>query len=138
MAPGIVQVGGTLDASAPDGGDSGFIETSGATVRVADTARVTTKASTGKTGTWRIDPSNFTIGAGSSPDRQQYRCRYLSVSLANTNVEIATGNSGAEPGDISVNAGITATGNGAGLAMPPTACSTAPASPFPAAAPASP
>ncbi|GAB3462920.1 two-partner secretion domain-containing protein [Azotobacter salinestris] len=139
MDLGIVQVGGTLDASAPDGGDGGFIETSGATVRVADTARVTTKASTGKTGTWRIDPSNFTIGAGSSLTGSNIDAATLSTNLATTNVEVATGNSGAEPGDINVNAAvgwdagttltlsayndininadISATGNGAGLAL---------------------
>ncbi|TBW08319.1 filamentous hemagglutinin N-terminal domain-containing protein [Azotobacter chroococcum subsp. isscasi] len=107
MDLGIVQVGGTLDASAPDGGDGGFIETSGATVQVADTAKVTTKASTGKTGTWRIDPSNFTIGAGSSPTGSNIGADTLSASLASTNVEIATGNGGAEPGDINVNAAVS-------------------------------
>ncbi|TBW37696.1 filamentous hemagglutinin N-terminal domain-containing protein [Azotobacter chroococcum] len=139
MDLGIVQVGGTLDTSAPDGGDGGFIETSGATVQVADTAKVTTKASTGKTGTWLIDPTNFTIGAGSSPTGSNIGADTLSTSLASTNVEVATSDSGAEPGDINVNAAvswdagttltltahndininadITATGAGSGLAL---------------------
>ena len=42
MQTGLVSVGGTLDASAPNGGDGGFIETSAAHVRIADNARVTT------------------------------------------------------------------------------------------------
>ena len=63
MAAGTTQVGGTLDASAPQGGDGGFIETSAAHVTVADGAKVSTAAPQGKTGTWLIDPVNFTIAA---------------------------------------------------------------------------
>ena len=44
MQTGTVNVGGTLDASAPDGGNGGFIETSAAHVNVADGVRVTTAA----------------------------------------------------------------------------------------------
>jgi len=61
MAAGTTNVGGTLDASAPNGGDGGFIETSAAHVKIADTARVTTSAPSGRAGTWLIDPVDFTI-----------------------------------------------------------------------------
>ncbi len=60
---GTVQVAGTLDASAPVAGNGGFIETSGAHVKVADTAEITTAAAKGKTGKWLIDPVDFTIAA---------------------------------------------------------------------------
>ena len=60
---GTVQVAGTLDASAPVAGNGGFIETSGAHVKVADSASVTTAAAKGKTGKWLIDPVDFTIAA---------------------------------------------------------------------------
>jgi filamentous hemagglutinin family protein len=63
MAAGTTHVAGTLDASAPNGGNGGFIETSAAHVKVADTARITTAAPAGKTGTWLIDPVDFTIAA---------------------------------------------------------------------------
>ena len=59
---GNLKVSGTLDASAPNGGDGGFIETSGADVDIADSAHMTTAAPYGKTGTWLIDPMNFNIG----------------------------------------------------------------------------
>ncbi|MHC1711148.1 MAG: filamentous hemagglutinin N-terminal domain-containing protein [Solidesulfovibrio sp.] len=60
---GTATIDGTLDASAPNGGDGGNIETSGKTVKIADSAKITTKAAKGKTGTWLIDPVDFTIAA---------------------------------------------------------------------------
>ena len=63
MLTGTVNVGGTLDASAPRGGNGGFIETSAAVVNVARDAKVTTVGPLGLTGTWLIDPQDFTIAA---------------------------------------------------------------------------
>lgn len=60
---GTVKVSGKLDASAPKGGDGGFIETSGDKVTVADDTVITTKAASGRTGTWLVDPTNFVIAA---------------------------------------------------------------------------
>ena len=61
MQSGTVNVSGTLDASAPNGGNGGFIETSAAIVKVTNDAKVTTAASMGLTGTWLIDPLDFII-----------------------------------------------------------------------------
>jgi len=61
MQHGTVNVGGTLDASAPQGGDGGFVETSGHTVNVADSTRVNTLAPNGTTGSWVIDPDVLLI-----------------------------------------------------------------------------
>ncbi|MGM0954001.1 MAG: filamentous hemagglutinin N-terminal domain-containing protein [Pseudomonadota bacterium] len=63
MDSGETRVAGTLDASAPDGGDGGFIETSAAKVSIADEAVVTTKADNGQTGEWLIDPQDYTVAA---------------------------------------------------------------------------
>ncbi|WPC66808.1 filamentous hemagglutinin N-terminal domain-containing protein [Rhodoferax ferrireducens] len=63
MQSGTVNVGGVLDASAPNGGNGGFIETSAAHVMIASDAKVSTAAPTGLTGTWLIDPQDFTIGS---------------------------------------------------------------------------
>ena len=49
MTSGTTEVSGTLDASAPNGGDGGFIETSAGRVKIADEVRITTLASNGKT-----------------------------------------------------------------------------------------
>ena len=104
MQNGTVNVGGTLDASAPNGGNGGFIETSAANVKVQDTARITTSAATGLTGTWLIDPPDFNIGgpnadiAGST----------LGASLVENNVTIRSGDgtSGVN-GDINVNEAVS-------------------------------
>ncbi|ADL00986.1 filamentous hemagglutinin family outer membrane protein [Brevundimonas subvibrioides ATCC 15264] len=85
MSSGTVTAGGSLDASAPDGGDGGFIETSAATVRIADGARITTQSSGGTTGTWLIDPQDFTVGAGGNISGET-----LSRQLVTTNVTIST------------------------------------------------
>jgi filamentous hemagglutinin family protein len=63
MQSGAVNVGGTLDASAPNGGNGGFVETSAAHVKVADGTQITTLASAGQAGTWLIDPTDFTVAA---------------------------------------------------------------------------
>ena len=64
MDAGTVTVSGTLDASAPAGGNGGQIETSAANVNIANTAKITTAAQLGLSGTWLIDPNDFTIGPG--------------------------------------------------------------------------
>jgi len=61
MQSGTLNAGGILDASAPNGGNGGFIETSAAHVNIANDAKITTAASTGVTGRWLIDPIDFTI-----------------------------------------------------------------------------
>src|SRR6202167_1955948 len=138
MTTGTVDVGGTLDASAPHGGNGGFIETSGAHVEVASDARITTAAAMGLYGSWLIDPQDFTIAASGG----DITGATLSSELASTPVliESSTGHS-AGLGDINVNdavawsantvltltasnnvnvnANITATGNTAGLVINP-------------------
>uniref|UniRef100_UPI003A968C58 two-partner secretion domain-containing protein n=1 Tax=Pseudomonas sp. TaxID=306 RepID=UPI003A968C58 len=105
---GTVQVAGTLDASAPDGGNGGFIDTSGAHVQIAEGTTVTTKATTGQTGTWLIDPTDFTVSAGSaSQTTSGIGATTLSANLQNTSVTLQTVAGGSENGDINVNAGVS-------------------------------
>lgn len=63
---GTTNIGGILDASAPNGGDGGFIETSGKKLRFLDNYFVTTLSKYGKTGTWLLDPSEIYIVNGGS------------------------------------------------------------------------
>ena len=96
MQSGTVQVSGTLDASAPNGGDGGVIETSAAKVHTADTARITTFAPHGNTGTWLIDPDGYTIGIDISGAT-------LSSQLTGTNITIASISGSGFDGNINVN-----------------------------------
>ncbi len=112
MAAGTVMVGGVLDASAPNGGDGGFIETSAANVRIADEARVTTAAPGGKTGTWLIDPVDFKIAAGSGAlTASGIGATTLSTSLGSSNVSIATAADTSGNGDIIVNSAVSWSAN---------------------------
>ncbi|WP_321348694.1 GLUG motif-containing protein [Halopseudomonas oceani] len=105
---GTVNVAGTLDASAPDSGDGGFIDTSGAHVKIADGTRVTTKANNGTTGEWLIDPTDFTINAGSDALTDSgIGAATLSANLENNNVTLATVDGGTEAGDMYVNGAVS-------------------------------
>ncbi|TCT07117.1 beta strand repeat-containing protein [Paralcaligenes ureilyticus] len=104
MAAGTTEVGGTLDASAPNGGDGGFIETSGAHVHVADAARISTLAADGKTGTWLIDPHDYTIAASGG----DITGSALSSHLGSSSVTILSSNGGAAgSGNINVNDAVS-------------------------------
>ena len=88
MEAGTVQVGGTLDASAPDGGNGGEIETSAAHFQLAADARITAAAARGKAGTWLVDPVDLTI--------DQPAAQTISAALnGGTNVTETTTASGA-------------------------------------------
>src|SRR5690606_22730823 len=111
MAAGTTTVGGTLDASAPDGaagGDGGFIETSGAHVHVADDARITTLAVNGQTGNWLIDPQDYTIAASGG----DITGSTLSSRLGGSNIEIVSSQGGtAGNGNINVNDAVSWSAN---------------------------
>ncbi|MDB5964830.1 MAG: filamentous hemagglutinin N-terminal protein, partial [Polaromonas sp.] len=108
MAYGTVNVGGTLDASAPNGGDGGFIETSAANVNVAAGTRVTTKAADGHSGTWLIDPVDFTIAAGGAAQTLSgMGADVLSAALDGGNVSISTSATTAGTGDIHLNSAVS-------------------------------
>ena len=108
MQVGTVNVGGTLDASAPSVGDGGFIETSAAHVRVANDAKITTLAAQGITGNWLIDPTDYTIAATDPANGSSYMSNTaLATSLGTSNVTIQTLVSGAGNGDIFVNGAVS-------------------------------
>lgn len=95
--------GSLLSAAAPAGGDGGFIETSAQNVSVAATARVTTQAASGNTGTWLIDPTDFTIAASGG----NITGAALSGQLDTNNIVLATDAAGGGNGDIFVNDTVT-------------------------------
>jgi filamentous hemagglutinin family protein len=112
MTAGTVHVGGTLDASAPNGGHGGFIETSAAHVKIATAANITTAAPAGNTGTWLIDPVDFTIAEGSAAlTTSGIGASTLSTSLGSSNVSIATSATTGGNGDIFVNSAVSWSAN---------------------------
>jgi filamentous hemagglutinin family protein len=100
MSVGTVNLAGTLDASAANGGNGGFIETSAAHVKIANDAKVTTAATSGLTGSWLIDPVDFTIAATGG----DMTGTALSTALGGGNVTILSSSGAAgTAGNVNVN-----------------------------------
>jgi polyhydroxyalkanoate synthesis regulator phasin len=102
MTSGTTEVSGTLDASAPNGGDGGFIETSAGRVKIADEVRITTLADKGKTGQWLVDPGSFNVATSGG----DITGATLSTQLISNNVELqsAAGTStSSETGNVTIN-----------------------------------
>lgn len=109
---GVVTVGGTLDASAPDAGDGGFIDTSGKIVSIKDKTVITTKSAKGRTGDWLIDPTDFTVTAGTAPSTASgIGATTLENALANSNVTLETSSLGTEEGNLTINGAVTWSAN---------------------------
>ena len=104
MDAGTAAVGGTLDASAPNGGNGGQIETSAAKVNIANNTRITAAADMGLAGTWLIDPSDFTI----APSGGNITGTTLTSELASASVTIlsSSGTTGGS-GNINVNDNVS-------------------------------
>src|SRR6185437_12338312 len=104
MDAGSVNVAGTLDASAPNGGNGGFIETSGARAHIADGAVITSRAAGGKDGTWLVDPTDFTIAASGG----DITASTLETQLASGNVAFTSADgAGGTSGNVNVNQAVT-------------------------------
>ncbi len=105
MASGTVDVGGTLDASAPNGGNGGQIETSAASVKVVPGATVTTAAPqpTFLSGTWLIDPKDYTIAttAGAGVDMTTAQL-HTALQAGNVTIESTNGSTTAGSGNIDI------------------------------------
>ncbi|WP_043810852.1 YDG domain-containing protein, partial [Rubrivivax gelatinosus] len=107
MDDGTVGAAGRLDASAPVSGNGGFVETSAAVVQIDRGLRVNTKAARGETGHWLIDPTDFTVSAGSAAQTTSgIGADTLVANLENTSVTLQTQAVGSQAGNISVNADL--------------------------------
>ena len=104
---GTANISGTLDASAPEGGDGGFIETSGDKVKITDTAIINTRANMGlggANGEWLIDPDGFTIGLTTNDGDMSASA--LNANLANGNVTISSTTGRGNDGNININGAV--------------------------------
>ncbi len=118
MQAGQVNVGGTLDASAPEGGDGGSIETSAAHFNLAPDAHITAAAPDGHAGNWLVDPTNLTIDATTASTVSNTLQGGTSVTEQTT----ATGATGpgvqsSGAGDININAPVTWTNAAANFTL---------------------
>ena len=94
---GQLNVGGTLEASAPAGGDGGTITTSAAQVSTSTGLAVDAGAGRGKGGQWMLAPTDYTINAAAA--------QAISSALnTGTSVTIAT-----QPGNTAGSADIAVT-----------------------------
>ena len=106
LSDGHTQFDGKISAQGgAQFGDGGFVETSGQTISIGDTARVTTLAVDGSNGTWQIDSNDFTIAALDGA----ISGATLSANLANGNVSILNSNGANSEGsgDVNVNDGVS-------------------------------
>lgn len=99
-----INVGGRIDASALNGGDGGFVETSASKVVVRDGVQVSTNSANGTSGTWLIDPGNYTIAASGG----DISGTTLASNLASGNVVITTTGAG---GNVEVNDAVSWSAN---------------------------
>ncbi|ENU26337.1 hypothetical protein F992_02410, partial [Acinetobacter modestus] len=108
MQQGTTNVSGVLKSEGRNGQAGGFIETSAAQVKIEDSTHVSTLSDGGKTGTWLIDPTDFSINAGSAAQTGSgIGATTLQNNLNSTSVILETQNAGSEKGDINVNAAVT-------------------------------
>ncbi|KQZ46789.1 YDG domain-containing protein, partial [Massilia sp. Root1485] len=112
MQTGTANVGGTLDASAPAGGNGGNIETSAAHVTTAPGLTVNAGAAAGKGGEWLVDPYDYTINAAGAATISNSLNQGTSVTVttqsSDTSFGTVSGSNG--NGDITVASPIAKTG----------------------------
>ncbi|MHB8415655.1 MAG: YDG domain-containing protein, partial [Acidiferrobacteraceae bacterium] len=118
MQAGQTDVGGILDASAPDGGRGGSINTSAAHVSITAGADVSAYSKFGQSGNWLIDPTDLTIDALAATTIDAA----LNAGTSVTEQTTATGASGSGlqssgPGDINVDSALTWTNAAATLTL---------------------
>ncbi|SDD71668.1 filamentous hemagglutinin family N-terminal domain-containing protein [Massilia sp. PDC64] len=110
MQTGTANVGGTLDASAPAGGNGGNIETSAAHVTTAPGLVVNAGAAAGKGGEWLVDPYDYTINAAGATTIANALNQGTSVTVTTQSSDTGFGTVASGSGDITVASPIAKTG----------------------------
>jgi len=112
MQSGRIDIGGKLDASAPHGGNGGFIETSAADVATARSVQIDASAAHGQGGHWLIDPYNYTIDASAASNIAGALNAGTSVTVTTQSSNSSYGVTGSGSGDITVASAISKTSGG--------------------------
>jgi len=102
-------IDGSISAQAGElGGNGGFIETSASHLTIGENTRISTHAANGESGTWLLDPVDFTIAASGG----DMTGATLSSSLGSGNVSIASTSGGSgTAGDVNVNDAVSWSAN---------------------------
>ena len=102
-----LNVSGSLKAEGKESGDGGFIETSAASLFFADSAHISTQAQNGQTGTWLIDPKDFTVAkSGGDMTATQVENALKSNNIALHTIRNTQGKNDGK-GDIKINDAIS-------------------------------
>jgi len=113
MQHNAIEVGGTLDASAPRGGAGGFIETSAAQVNTRSGLVINAGALPGQQGgTWLIDPFDYLIDATAAGNIVSSLNSGTSVTVTTATSTAGYGATSGTNGDITVSAPINKTAGG--------------------------
>jgi len=112
MQNGRIDIAGKLDASAPDGGNGGFIETSAADVATARAVQIDASAARGQGGHWLIDPYNYTIDASAASNIVGALNVGTSVTVTTQSNASSYGSTGTGSGDITVASAISKSSGG--------------------------
>lgn len=108
MQAGTVNVGGTLDASAPGNGAGGSIETSAAHFNLTSDAHITAASAHGQAGTWLVDPTDLTIDSAAATTISNTLNGGTSVTEQTTSTGASgSGVQSAGNGDININAAVS-------------------------------
>ncbi|MBQ0944182.1 filamentous hemagglutinin N-terminal domain-containing protein [Ideonella sp. 4Y16] len=112
MGHGTLNAGGRLDASAPTGGQGGFVETSAAQVNTQAGLQVTAGARDGAGGQWLIDPYDYTINATAAGNIASALNSGTSVTVTTQTNNSSYGATASGSGDITVSSAITKSAGG--------------------------
>ncbi|WP_189535984.1 YDG domain-containing protein, partial [Paludibacterium paludis] len=112
MSHGRIAVGGSLDASARNGGDGGHIETSGAEVNTLPGLSVNAGSALGRGGEWLVDPYNYTIDATAAGNIVSALNLGTSVTITTQSASASYGGTVSGVGDITLSSPIAKNSGG--------------------------
>ncbi len=88
------QYGGSFSAiGGANGGDGGFVETSGKQVKISEEITVNTSAKHGDTGTWSVDPDDLTVVESGGDGVSTINASTIVSNLETTNVNLEANDS---------------------------------------------
>jgi len=105
---GQLVVGGTIDASAPEAGDGGRVEITGASLQFAGNWQADTSAAKGRAGQLQLSAAKWSIDRNVAPESfNVISSDTVGKLLASNNLSLLTNTLGTPPGDIAINGSVS-------------------------------